>query len=124
MKSDKTTENKSPKPHKPYDRNEGKNWYQKLMLSQKFQINAVIGLILVAVGAVVLTNTGAEMLHHWEYAIHGGVGVVALIAGLWFFSRGLRYESQLDAIRIMKRNRNFSGGGNRKGPRKPAPKKG
>lgn len=120
---DKTEENKPRKTHKPYDRNEGKNWYQKLLLSQKFYINAALGLVLVAVGAVVLTVTGPEMFHHWEYAIHGGVGVVALVVGLWFFSRGLRYESQLDAIRIMKRNRNFSGG-NKKGPRKPEPKKG
>lgn len=113
---DKKADNSSKK--KPYRGNEDKNWYQKLLLSQKFKMNVVIGFILIAAGAFALAVSGSEMLHHWENQLHGGLGLLAFLGGLWFFSRGLRYESQLDAIRIAKRNRNF-GGGNRKGPRKP-----
>lgn len=102
---------------KSYDRNTGKNWYQKLLLSQKFLLNVVLGMVLMGIGAIILTVSGSEMLHHWEYMVHGGVGVAVLLAGLWIFSRGLRYESQLDAIRISKRNRHFGGG--KKGGGKP-----
>jgi cytochrome c biogenesis protein CcdA len=120
MQSTDTSDNKS----KKYSgKNADRSWYQKLLLSQKFKLNTAIGLVLTAVGVLIVAISGPEMTHHWQVALHAGVGVIALLAGLWFFSRGLRYESQLDAIRIMKRNRNFNGGNKRKGPRNAGPKK-
>jgi uncharacterized membrane protein YjgN (DUF898 family) len=113
-----TTDNK---PKKYEDRNANKNRYQKLLLSQKFHINAAIGLLLIPTGVIIIGITGYEMLLQWQHAIHALLGVLLLVGGIWLFSRGLRYESQLDAIRIMKRNRNF--GTNKKGPRNTGPKK-
>jgi uncharacterized membrane protein YjgN (DUF898 family) len=115
-------QNTDNKPKKYEDRNANKNRYQKLLLNQKFQINAAIGLVLIPIGAIVISLSGGhEILHHWQNAVHALLGVLLLVGGLWLFSRGLRYESQLDAIRIMKRNRNF--GNKKKGPRNTGPKK-
>jgi len=122
MQTKDTSDNK---PKKYEDRNADKNWYQKLLLSQKFKINAGIGLLLATLGVLIIAISGPEMTHHWQVAVHAGIGVILLIGGLWLFSRGLRYESQLDAIRIMKRNRSFGGGNNYKkgNPKNNGPKK-
>lgn len=120
MQTKDTSDNK---PKKYIDKNADRSWYQKLLLSQKFKINTAIGLVLIAVGVLIVAISGPEMIHHWQVALHAGIGVIVLLAGLWFFSRGLRYESQLDAIRIMKRNRNFNGGNKRNGPRNAGTKK-
>ncbi|KPM49184.1 hypothetical protein [Jiulongibacter sediminis] len=82
-----------------------RSWYQKLKLTQKFKLNTALGFVLVALGALILAITGEEMTHHIHAKLHAFVGIVLLLGGLWFCGSGLRYRSQLDAIRIARRNR-------------------
>lgn len=82
-----------------------RSWYQKLKLSQKFKLNTALGFVLVASGALILAITGDEMVHHIHAKLHGFIGIVLLLGGLWFYGAGLRYRTQLDAIRIARRNR-------------------
>ncbi|MGR3809019.1 hypothetical protein [Jiulongibacter sp. NS-SX5] len=96
-----------------------RSWYKKLKLSQKFQINTAIGFLLIAIGLLILTITGEELLFHIHAKLHAGLGVVLSLTGLWFYGIGLRYRNQLDAIRIARRNRGgFSKGKGKGGPKK------
>ena len=91
-----------------------RSWYQSLKLTKKFKLNTALGFVLVVIGALILAITGDEMLHHIHAKLHAFIGIILLLAGLWFYGAGLRYRSQLDAIRIARRNR----GGFKKNKRK------
>lgn len=93
-----------------------KNWYQALKLSQKFTANAILGMVLLTAGVVVLYLKPTDINASTESLVHLILGLIAINAGVWFFAAGSRYQSQLDAIRIAKRNRGSFSKNNRKGP--------
>ncbi|MCR9066113.1 MAG: hypothetical protein NXI00_19235 [Cytophagales bacterium] len=104
------------------DKKQDLSWYKKLKLSQKYKLNAGIGMLMISIGAIILAITGEEMLYHWQSGLHASLSILLLLVGLWFFGTGVRYQSQLDAIRIARRNRGgFRKNNDKKG--KPTGKK-
>ena len=106
-------ENQNQRP--PIEKKE-KGWYDSLKLSQKFTANAVLGMLLLTIGIVVLYLKPTSPELGTEAIVHLIIGIITINAGVWFFAAGSRYQSQLDAIRIAKRNRGNFSKNNRKGP--------
>ena len=95
------------------EKNREATWYRKLKLSQKYKLNTISGAILALLGVLVIGISGHEMTHHLPEAIHAGLGSLLFLLGLWLFAAGIRYQSQLDTIRISRKNNRY-----RKGPKK------
>ncbi len=95
------------------------NWYQKLRLSDKYKFNGILGMFLITLSLILFSTAAIFYTREGLWIVYFVVAIVSLNIGLWFYARGIAYQSQLDAIRIMKRS-----GGNRNRPanKKQAPK--
>jgi protein-S-isoprenylcysteine O-methyltransferase Ste14 len=89
-------------------------WYKNLKLSEKYKLNAISGALLATLGVLTISISGDAMTYSLPEAVFSVFGVLFFLTGLWLFSVGIRYQAQLDAIRIVRRN---------KMNRKQAPKK-
>ncbi|UBM58926.1 hypothetical protein LAG90_19190 [Marinilongibacter aquaticus] len=78
-------------------------WYKKLKLSDKYKLNCGIGMALVSISILVISFFGPSILSFSLSTAYVGLALALLCVGLWLFGVGVRYQSQLDAIRIARR---------------------